>query len=295
LTCGIKKLSLGAEDSYTSGAMPAPTKTNGNGNGAAVMRATPPPANGEPATRSNNTNGNGDGASAVMKASAPINGGHNLAVMRVLGVDPAMAGATGYGVVEFCGARIRALSFGALRLPDRALMPERLRGIHSLIAGLLAEFHPDAIAVESVFTALNIRTALKLAEIRGVVLLAAAQAGVPAHSYSPREVKVSVTGYGAASKVQMQQMVRALLNLRECPEPPDAADAIAVAMCHAQSEKARELLSASIASAVARSADENIRANQTIIGARTRAKANAGNPAKTAPGTRVRPAVTHGR
>jgi hypothetical protein len=95
--------------------------------------------------------------------------------------------------------------------------------------------------------ALNVRTALRLAEIRGVVLLAAAQAGVPAHSYSPREVKVSVTGYGAASKAQMQQMVRALLNLRACPEPPDAADAIAVAMCHAQSLKARELLAASAA------------------------------------------------
>jgi crossover junction endodeoxyribonuclease RuvC len=212
-----------------------------------------------------------------MPSLPKTNGNGNGAVLRVLGVDPAMAGATGYGVVEFCGARIRALSFGALRLPARALMPERLRGIHSLIAGLLAEFRPDAIAVESVFTALNMRTALKLAEIRGVVLLAAAQAGVPAHSYSPREVKVSVTGYGAASKEQMQQMVRALLNLRECPEPPDAADAIAVAMCHAQSEKARELLAASVANANAKMA---ARANAKM-GTQTGAKAGAQTSART--------------
>jgi len=266
--------------------MPPLPKINGNGNGAAAMRAAPP-ANGY----------RGSAGLAAPASCAKANGGSKVdgerPVMRVLGVDPAMAGATGYGVVEFCGARIRALSFGALRLPARALMPERLRGIHSLIAGLLAEFHPDAIAVESVFTALNMRTALKLAEIRGVVLLAAAQAGVPAHSYSPREVKVSVTGYGAASKEQMQQMVRALLNLRECPEPPDAADAIAVAMCHAQSQKARELLAASAAKVGV--AGENRGPNQSKNGPRTRAKANASNLAKAAPGTGMRPTVTPGR
>jgi crossover junction endodeoxyribonuclease RuvC len=200
-----------------------------------------------------------------MPSLPKTNGNGNDAVLRVLGVDPALAGATGYGVVEFSGARIRALSFGALRLPARAGLDERLRGIHSLIAGLLAEFHPDAMAVESVFAALNVRTALRLAEIRGVVLLAAAQARVPAHSYSPREVKVSVTGYGAASKAQMQQMIRALLNLRDFPEPPDAADAIAVAMCHAQSQKARELLAASIIGTGVR------------IGTRTGARTSAGN------------------
>lgn len=229
--------------------------------------------------------------------ATPLSGGNcnrknaGRVVLRVLGVDPAMAGATGYGVVEFCGARIEALSFGALRLPARALMPERLRGIHSLIAGLLAEFRPDAIAVESVFTALNMRTALKLAEIRGVVLLAAAQAGVPAHSYSPREVKVSVTGYGAASKEQMQQMVRALLNLRECPEPPDAADAIAVAMCHAQSQKARELLAASTAAASAAAGTRTATRNAAKNGA----TATRSGSAKTAMEADVRPNVTFGR
>jgi crossover junction endodeoxyribonuclease RuvC len=153
--------------------------------------------------------------------------------LRVLGVDPAVAGATGFAVVEVDGAVARSLRFGALKLPARALFGARLREIHALIAALVEEFSPDAVAVESVFTALNMRTALKLAEVRGVILLAAAQASVPAHSYSPREVKASIAGYGAATKEQMQHMVSAQLGLRERPEPADAADALAVALCHA--------------------------------------------------------------
>jgi len=160
--------------------------------------------------------------------------------LRVLGVDPAVAGATGYGVVEWGGGTARLVHYGAMRLPARAGFEERLRQIHGKIADLVKEFAPDAVAVESVFTALNMRTALKLAEMRGVVLLAAAQAEIPAHSYSPREVKACVAGYGAASKLQMQQMVSSLLGLREYPEPPDAADALGVALCHAVLWQARE-------------------------------------------------------
>ena len=114
-----------------------------------------------------------------------------------------------------------------------------LRDVHALLHRLLEEFQPDAMAVESVFTALNMRTALRLAEVRGVVLLAAAQGGVPVHSYSPRQVKASVAGYGHASKEQMQLMVRAMLAMSETPEPADAADALAVALCHIQAEMAR--------------------------------------------------------
>jgi crossover junction endodeoxyribonuclease RuvC len=162
--------------------------------------------------------------------------------LRVLGVDPALAGATGYGIVEFAGSRPRMIRFGALKLPARALHPARLRAVHLLITELVEEFAPDAVAVESVFTALNMATALKLAEMRGVVLLAAAQAQVPAHSYSPREVKSSIAGFGGASKQQMQQMVTSLLGLAECPQPYDAADALAVALCHAHLSQARERL-----------------------------------------------------
>jgi crossover junction endodeoxyribonuclease RuvC len=166
---------------------------------------------------------------------------------RVLGVDPAVAGATGYGIVEFEGGSPRMVSFGSLKLPLRATFAARLREIHQLISQLVEEFAPDAVAVESVFTALNVKTALRLAEMRGVVLLAAAQAQIPAHSYSPREIKASVSGYGAATKQQMQQMVSSVLGLSAHPEPPDAADALAVALCHAQVARARERLAAATA------------------------------------------------
>ena len=169
--------------------------------------------------------------------------------LRVLGVDPAVAGATGYGIVEFArpGAKPTLIRFGAVKLPQRATFAARLREIHHLIERLVEEFAPDAVAVESVFTALNVKTALRLAEMRGVVLLAAAQAQIPAHSYSPREVKASVVGFGGASKQQVQQMVSSLLGLSVFPEPADASDALAVALCHAHASRARDRMAAATA------------------------------------------------
>jgi crossover junction endodeoxyribonuclease RuvC len=176
--------------------------------------------------------------------SAPAHLSSNTRKVRILGVDPAVAGATGYGVIEIDGEHARPMRFGALRLPARATFAVRLREIHFLISGLVEQFRPDAVAVESVFTALNMQTALKLAEMRGVVLLAAAQAQIPAHSYAPREVKASVAGFGGASKQQVQQMVRSLLDLPTCPEPSDASDALAVALCHAHVSRARDRMAA---------------------------------------------------
>jgi crossover junction endodeoxyribonuclease RuvC len=180
---------------------------------------------------------------SAFRVSIPVNSSLKL---RVLGVDPAVAGATGYGIVEFerPGAAPKLVRFGAIKLPRRATFAARLREIHRLIERLVEEFAPDAVAVESVFTALNMKTALRLAEMRGVVLLAAAQAQIPAHSYSPREVKASVAGYGGASKQQVQQMVTSLLGLSVFPEPADASDALAVALCHAHISRARERLAA---------------------------------------------------
>jgi crossover junction endodeoxyribonuclease RuvC len=167
----------------------------------------------------------------------------NGSPFRVLGVDPAAAGATGYGVIESDGRRCRMLRFGALRAKHGRkgpkYFPERLREIHTLLSELIEEFQPHGVAVESVFTAHNMKTALRLAEVRGVVLLAAAQRGIPVGSYSPREVKASVAGYGHAGKEQMQAMVRALLGMSETPEPADAADALAVALCHVQAANFR--------------------------------------------------------
>jgi crossover junction endodeoxyribonuclease RuvC len=162
--------------------------------------------------------------------------------LRVLGIDPAAAGPTGYGIVETDGRRCRMLHYGALKVPSKRQKEcagAALQDVHARVCGLIEEYSPDAMAVESVFTALNMRTALRLAEVRGVILLAAAQHGVVVHSYAPREVKASVAGYGHASKRQMQLMIRALLSMNETPEPADAADALAVALCHLQMEQAR--------------------------------------------------------
>ena len=162
--------------------------------------------------------------------------------MRVLGVDPAAAGPTGYGIVDSDGRNCRMLHYGALRVPaarQKESSGAALQDIHELMCRLIREFTPTALAVESVFTALNMRTALRLSEVRGVVLLAASQHGLTVHSYSPREVKACVAGYGHADKRQMQLMVRALLSMAETPEPADAADALAIAMCHLQAEQAR--------------------------------------------------------
>ncbi|MGC1613798.1 MAG: crossover junction endodeoxyribonuclease RuvC [Candidatus Acidiferrum sp.] len=162
---------------------------------------------------------------------------------RVLGVDPAATGPTGYGIIESDGRRCRMLHYGALKVApkrQKECLGAVLQDVHALLCRLMDEFSPDALAVESVFTALNMRTALRLAEVRGVVLLAAAQRGVAVHSYSPREVKASVAGYGQADKRQIQLMVRALLEMTETPEPSDAADALAVALCHLQAARAQQ-------------------------------------------------------
>jgi crossover junction endodeoxyribonuclease RuvC len=173
---------------------------------------------------------------------APVISAQKSGSIRVLGVDPAAAGPTGYGIIESDGRRCRMLHFGALQVSpkrQKEFSGAVLHDIHALLCRLLDEFSPHALAVESVFTALNMRTALRLAEVRGVVLLAAAQRGIAVHSYSPREVKASVAGYGHADKRQIQLMVRALLQMNEIPQPSDAADALAVALCHLQTEQAR--------------------------------------------------------
>lgn len=162
--------------------------------------------------------------------------------LRVLGVDPASSGPTGYGIVESDGKRCRLLHYGALHVAAKRRKESAgatLRDVHALLCGLIEKFAPDVVAVESVFTALNMKTALQLAEVRGVVLLAAAQHGIEVRSYAPREVKASVAGHGYADKRQMQVMVRALLSMTELPEPADAADALAVALCHLQVEQVR--------------------------------------------------------
>ena len=152
--------------------------------------------------------------------------------MIVLGVDPGSA-VTGYGVVSRAEAGPpRLLECGVVRPPAGRGLPERLAAIHHDLATLIERHHPDVLAIESVFVRHNVRSALVLGQARGVVLLAAAQAGVAVAEYAPAVVKQAVTGTGAATKAQVQQMVARLLRLASPPRPADAADGVAIALTH---------------------------------------------------------------
>jgi crossover junction endodeoxyribonuclease RuvC len=150
--------------------------------------------------------------------------------MIVLGVDPGSV-RTGFGAVETDGRRHRLVEAGILSPGPRLSLPEKLRHIHAGVARLIERLGPDALAVEDVFHAANTRTALVLGHVRGVVLLAGAQAGLPVHEYPPATVKQQVTGSGRAEKSQVAFMVTRMLELRQEAAPGDATDALAVALC----------------------------------------------------------------
>ena len=151
--------------------------------------------------------------------------------MRIFGIDPG-SDRTGYGCVDAEGSRHRIILSGAIRTSGAASFPEKLLIIHAGLVALLAECRPDCVAIENLFHAVNARSALKLGHARGVAMLAAVEAGLPVVEYTPAEVKRAVVGYGRAEKQQVQQMVKLLLGLPALPTPHDAADALAVAICH---------------------------------------------------------------
>ncbi len=155
--------------------------------------------------------------------------------MRVLGIDCGSE-YTGYGVVEeFSAAQGRRLvccASGAIRLRPRDPMALKLQQIFSSLSDIIAEQQPQMVAIEEVFYALNVKSALKLGQVRGVAMLAASAAGLEVAEYSPLSIKSAVVGYGKAEKHQVQQMVMRLLNLDSLPQPTDAADALALAICH---------------------------------------------------------------
>jgi crossover junction endodeoxyribonuclease RuvC len=151
--------------------------------------------------------------------------------MRVLGIDCGCE-RTGFGVVDTDGRTHRFVTAGVIRTSAAAPFADRLARIHEGLAEALRLYQPEAVAVEEVFHAVNVKTALKLAHVRGIALLVAAQAGLPVGEYSALEVKSSVVGYGRAEKSQVQLMVASLLGLAEPPASEDASDALAVAICH---------------------------------------------------------------
>ena len=152
--------------------------------------------------------------------------------MRVLGIDCG-GEYTGYGVVEQDPrGELRHITCGAVRLNPKHPLPERLQKIFTELRGMIEQHHPDTVAIEDVFYAVNAKSALKLGQVRGVAMLAAASCGLEVAEYSPLSIKSAVVGYGKADKSQVQQMVMRLLRLRAAPEPQDASDALAIAICH---------------------------------------------------------------
>jgi len=149
-----------------------------------------------------------------------------------LGIDPGTA-ILGYGVIVG-DSQPELVDVGVLETVPTIPMPERLQHLYEGLQALFATHRPDALAIEQLFFSRNVTTAIAVGQARGVALLAAAQAGVPVSEYSPSEVKHAVVGYGKADKRQIQEMVRLILNLRAAPQPDDAADAVAVALCHVQ-------------------------------------------------------------
>jgi crossover junction endodeoxyribonuclease RuvC len=152
--------------------------------------------------------------------------------MRVLGIDCGTE-YTGFGVVELCfDGKLLCLTCGAVKLSPREPLPLRLATIFERLGAIIQEHQPDNVAIEDIFYALNVKSALKLGQVRGVAMLAASTAGLAVTEYAPLTIKSAVVGYGRAEKQQVQHMVTRLLNLAEIPEPPDAADALAIAICH---------------------------------------------------------------
>jgi len=151
--------------------------------------------------------------------------------MIVLGIDCGSE-ITGYGVVDGSAGKLRFVDAGAIRPPAREPLPEKLHTIFSKLKEIIASNRPECVAIENVFYAVNAKSALKLGHVRGVAMLAASSAGVPVAEYAPLAIKSSVVGYGRAEKSQVQSMVARLLDLKSAPEPPDVADALAIAICH---------------------------------------------------------------
>jgi len=159
----------------------------------------------------------------------------------ILGIDPGTA-LTGYGLVREDETGLALLECGVITTPPDQPLPRRLQAIYRGLADLIARHQPDAAAVEELFFSRNVRTALAVGQARGVALLALADAGLPVYEYKPLQVKQAVAGYGGADKPQIQEMVRLLLHLERAPQPDDAADAVAVAVCHIHTTRLTALI-----------------------------------------------------
>lgn len=161
--------------------------------------------------------------------------------MIIIGIDPGYA-IVGVGVVEYKGNKFRPIEYTAITTPAGMNTVDRLKKIYDEMSMLIDKHKPDSMAIEELFFNSNQKTAINVAQARGVILVAAANKGLPVREYTPLQVKQSVTGYGRADKKQIQEMVKLILHLNVIPKPDDAADALALAICHAHSNKMNNLL-----------------------------------------------------
>jgi crossover junction endodeoxyribonuclease RuvC len=166
--------------------------------------------------------------------------------MRIIGIDPGSE-TLGWGIVEGEGQKYRLVEFGTIKSSPRVQFSKRLLKIADGVEKLIAEFQPDALSIEEAFYAVNVNVALKLGQVRGAVLVVAERAGLEIGEYAPRLIKQTVVGYGNAEKHQVQEMVRLLLKLTKVPEPHDAADALAAAICHFHHAGMQQKISKAIA------------------------------------------------
>ena len=161
--------------------------------------------------------------------------------MRILGIDPGIA-LTGFGIVEKSGVSIKAGSYGHISTEAHTPVPDRLKILYDDMVNIVQEYRPDVVVVEELFFNKNVKTAIIAAQARGVIILSAVNNGVAVEEYTPLQVKQAITGYGRANKQQVQFMVKEILRLKEIPKPDDTADALAIAICHANSADLMEHL-----------------------------------------------------
>jgi len=160
--------------------------------------------------------------------------------MIILGIDPGTA-TTGYGLIEEKAGKLMLVDYGVIITEPKMTLEQRLEKLYDELGDIIDEYNPDEIAIEELFFSTNVKTAMSVGHARGVILLATQKAGIPMSEYTPNQVKNGICGYGAADKKQVQKMVTMLLKLTETPQPDDAADALAIAICHSSSRKFNNL------------------------------------------------------
>lgn len=159
--------------------------------------------------------------------------------MKILGIDPGIA-IVGYSIIECKGNNFKALEYGCIKTDSKMEFPDRLKMVYDELLNIIDEYRPDDLAIEELFFNKNVKTAMTVGQARGVEILAGKNKGLEIFEYTPLQIKQAVVGYGRAEKGQVQEMVKILLNLREIPKPDDAADALAVAICHGSSLKFKD-------------------------------------------------------